>query len=189
MPARFRPRLSYANVMATLAVVIALGGSSYAAISVTGRDVKDGSLTGRDVKDSSLTGVDVRDGTLLATDFKAGQLPQGPVGPQGPAGTEGPAGPQGPVGPQGPAGETKNVAAHIVTRSQIVQIPANTPMLGASANCESGETVIGGGYEYGSGSSAVVVSSYPNSPSQWIVEFSNTSNASGTDAVWAVCQS
>ena len=34
-----RKRLTYANVMATLAVFIALGGSSYAALTITGRDV------------------------------------------------------------------------------------------------------------------------------------------------------
>ena len=32
-----RFRLSYANVMSTLAVVIALGGTSYAAVAITGR--------------------------------------------------------------------------------------------------------------------------------------------------------
>ena len=33
---RLRDRLTYANVMSTLAVFIALGGSSYAAIKVSG---------------------------------------------------------------------------------------------------------------------------------------------------------
>ena len=36
MPARLRPRLSYANVMATVAVVLALGGGAYAAASFVG---------------------------------------------------------------------------------------------------------------------------------------------------------
>ena len=68
-------RLSYANVVATLALFAALGGSSYAAIAVTGAQVRDGSLTGRDVRNSSLTGKDVRNQSLLAQDFRAGQLP------------------------------------------------------------------------------------------------------------------
>ncbi len=42
--------------MATLAVFIALGGSSYAALSITGRDVADGSLTYRDLKRNTLAG-------------------------------------------------------------------------------------------------------------------------------------
>jgi len=51
-----RKRLSYANVMATLAVFIALGGSSYAALTVSGRDVANGSLTYRDLKRNTLGG-------------------------------------------------------------------------------------------------------------------------------------
>ena len=34
---RMREHLTYANVMATIAVFIALGGTSYAAITITGR--------------------------------------------------------------------------------------------------------------------------------------------------------
>jgi hypothetical protein len=94
---RFRDHLTYANVMATIAVFIALGGSSYAALRITGKDVpKDAltgadikNLTGRDVRNNSLTGADVTnltsadvaDGRLLAQDFAAGQLPAGPPGP------------------------------------------------------------------------------------------------------------
>jgi hypothetical protein len=88
-----RSRLTYANVMATVAVFIALGGSSYAAIKVTGRDVKDGSLTGADIRNRSLTAADVKDGSLLARSFKPGQLPKGDTGAQGPRGDTGPAGP------------------------------------------------------------------------------------------------
>ena len=51
---RLRPHLSYANVMATIAVFIALGGSGYAAVKVTGRDVKNSSLTWRDLKRNTL---------------------------------------------------------------------------------------------------------------------------------------
>jgi hypothetical protein len=49
-----RRRLTYANVMATLAVFIALGGSSYAALTVTGHNVENGSLTFRDLRRDTL---------------------------------------------------------------------------------------------------------------------------------------
>jgi hypothetical protein len=49
-----RRHLTYANVMATIAVFVALGSGSYAAVTITGRDVKNGSLTGKDVKRNSL---------------------------------------------------------------------------------------------------------------------------------------
>jgi hypothetical protein len=94
-----RSRLSYANVMATIAVFIALGGTSYAAITITGKNVKNGSLTGVDIKNNSLAGADVRretlksddvrNGSLLARDFKSGELPQGPKGDKGDKGDTG----------------------------------------------------------------------------------------------------
>jgi hypothetical protein len=50
--------------MATIAVVIALGGTSYAAIKVTGKNVKNSSLTRKDIKNSSFLSSDVRNGSL-----------------------------------------------------------------------------------------------------------------------------
>ena len=74
-----RRSLSYANVVASLALFVALGGSSYAAVAITGKDVRDGSLTGADIRNHSLTAADVKPGSLLASDFKPGQL-RGVVG-------------------------------------------------------------------------------------------------------------
>src|SRR2546423_11181088 len=59
-----RRTLSYSNVMATLAVLIALGGSSYAALSITGRNVKDGSLTFRDLRGNTVRGAQISESTL-----------------------------------------------------------------------------------------------------------------------------
>ena len=113
MSARFRPRLTYANVMATVAVFIALGGSSYAALRVTSRNVPKNALTGADIKNltgkdvtnNSLTGADVTDltsddvtnGRLLAEDFLAGQLPKGDKGDKGETGDKGDTGDTGPT--------------------------------------------------------------------------------------------
>lgn len=96
-----RIRLNYSNVVASLALFAALGGSSYAAIAVTGANVRDGSLSGRDVRDASLTGRDVRDQSLLSRDFKRGQLPAGPKGDAGPQGLKGEPGQSGPKGEPG----------------------------------------------------------------------------------------
>ena len=104
MPSRARSRLTYSNVVASLALFVALGGSSYAAITVSGKNVKNESLTSADVKNSS----------LLGRDFKAGELPAGPAGapgaqgqpgPQGARGQDGAPGSPGAPGERGPAGE------------------------------------------------------------------------------------
>jgi hypothetical protein len=61
---RFRRHFTYANVMATLAVFIALGGSSYAALHITGRDIKNGSLTHRELKRNTLGGTRIKESRL-----------------------------------------------------------------------------------------------------------------------------
>lgn len=155
------PRPTYANVVGTLALFVALGGSSYAAVSIKGSDVRNGSLTGTDIKNGSIksrdvdngsltgsdlkngsvTGSDIDDGSLAAADFGAGQLPAGPAGPQGPAG------PAGPAGPEGPAGATNVVDR----RTNVNFAPANPPdpnLQRGVASCEDGEVAVGGGASF-----------------------------------------
>ena len=57
-------RLSYANVVASIALFAALGGSAYAVATVTGKDVRNNSLTGKDVRNRSLTQKDIRAGSV-----------------------------------------------------------------------------------------------------------------------------
>lgn len=85
-----RPLLNPPMAVALLALVIALGGTSYAVTKLPKNSVGTAQL-----KANAVTSPKVKDGSLKASDFKSGQLPAGP---------EGPAGPQGPVGPQGEAG-------------------------------------------------------------------------------------
>src|SRR5215213_4191620 len=63
---QLRLHLSYSNVMATLAVLIALGGTSYAALQLTGRDIKDGSLSARDLRRDALGGGRIKESRLGA---------------------------------------------------------------------------------------------------------------------------
>jgi hypothetical protein len=98
MRLNFRRYLTFANVTAFLALFIAVGGTSYAAVTVTGRNVKDGSLTGRDLKDGSVTSKDVAG--LTAADLPP-NLPTGATGATGPRGAPGEAGPAGANGRPG----------------------------------------------------------------------------------------
>jgi hypothetical protein len=94
-----RRRMTYANTMATVAVFIALGSGSYAAVKVTGRTVKDGSLTGADVRNSSLRSKDIKNRSLRAIDFKRGVLRRGRQGEPGADGYDGFDGADGATGP------------------------------------------------------------------------------------------
>ena len=100
MLSKLRSRLRWPTGYEAVAIALAflaLGSGSYAAITVTGKNVKNSSLTGKDVKNNSLTGSDVKsiksrdvsDRSLLAQDFKAGQLPAGAQGPKGDKGDKG----------------------------------------------------------------------------------------------------
>jgi hypothetical protein len=99
---RLRSCLTYANVMATIAVFIALGGSSYAVIRITSKNVPRNALTGEDITD--LTTHDIRDRSLLRRDFKRGELRAASEGISGPQGLPGPKGDKGDKGDQGVPG-------------------------------------------------------------------------------------
>lgn len=57
-------RLSYANVMSTLALFIALGGSSYAALRISGRSIDNRSIPAKKLKRNALTSKEVRESSL-----------------------------------------------------------------------------------------------------------------------------
>jgi hypothetical protein len=61
---KLRQHLTYANVTATLALFIALGGSSYAALRVSSREIADNSIRSRDVHNHALTRHDLARNTL-----------------------------------------------------------------------------------------------------------------------------
>jgi hypothetical protein len=93
----------YANVTATLALVVALGGTSYAATqlpanSVGAKQIKKEAVTGSKIAKNAVTSKQVKGESLQASDFAKGQLPAGPEGKQGPEGPEGKQGPQGEKG-------------------------------------------------------------------------------------------
>ncbi len=95
-----RPSLSYANVTATLALILALGGTSYAAVQINGADIKRKSIPLNRLKGKPPVGKTGAAGQRGATGAT------GPVGAPGSTGAPGAAGPQGATGLRGPKGET-----------------------------------------------------------------------------------
>jgi hypothetical protein len=91
-----RARFSYANVTATLALFVALGGVSYAAVSLPAKSVGS-----KQLRHNAVTSSKVKNHTLRVADLRkaAARELKGAQGPAGPKGATGPAGPTGPVGP------------------------------------------------------------------------------------------
>jgi hypothetical protein len=115
------------NAVGYLALFIALGGSSYAAVRLTPGSVKSAAIAKRAITHAklarnSVTSSNVAKASLTASDFKSGTFLQGLKGDAGDPGGEGndgfegleglkgDAGPQGPQGEGGPAGKDGNGA-------------------------------------------------------------------------------
>src|SRR5215211_7222554 len=57
-------RLNYANVVATLALFIALGGSSYAVTKISGSQIRNNSVAGKKLKRNTLGGKRIKESRL-----------------------------------------------------------------------------------------------------------------------------
>jgi len=146
MPKLLR-RPSPAMIVACVALLVALGGTSFAAATQLGRNsvgtlqLKNGAVTNPKIRNNAVNSAKVANRSLLRVDFAPGQLPAGPTGPQGPAG---PAGPAGAAGAAGPAG----VIGAITVRPQSVQIvdpPLGFGKARVTSQCSGNERAISGG--------------------------------------------
>ena len=89
-----RVRVGYAGVIATLALFVALGGTSVAAVSyINGKQIKPHSIPKNRLTKSAVRSLHGAKGAAGAP----GQ--RGPTGAQGPQGIQGTQGVQGPIGP------------------------------------------------------------------------------------------
>ncbi len=105
MKTLFRHRPSPAMVVACIALLVALTGTSVAAVNalapnsvgtpqlrasaVTTAKIKNRNVTGAKIASNAVTGPIVRNGTLTRSDFAPNSIPAGPAGPPGPAGVIG----------------------------------------------------------------------------------------------------
>jgi hypothetical protein len=99
-------RPSPSMVVAFIALLVALGGTGYAATqlpknSVGSKQLKNNAVTAKKIKKGAVNSKKVKNGSLLRADFKAGQVPAGPQGLPGPKGDQGLPGPKGDQGPAG----------------------------------------------------------------------------------------
>jgi len=163
------PRPSAALLVAFVALLIALGGTSYAVIRLPAN-----SVGAKQLKKNAVTAAKVKDASLLRADFKAGQLPAGPAGPQGAPGSRGPAGPAGPAGPSG--------ATKVTVREGASAAPTSV------ADCEPGERAVGGG---GFTADGALYESAPSAtsgtPTDWVASAQTASGADAQVQAWVIC--
>src|SRR5215218_562128 len=187
---------SPAMIVACAALIVALGGVSYAAgvlpkNSVGTAQLQKKAVTGAKLRNDAVTGAKVKNGSLIAADFKASQLPAGPQGPKGDTGAHGAPGPQGPKGDKGNAGAT-----NVTKRSAVGPSVAPSNYSNAIASCQAGETLVGGGAAYEFTGQFVTDPTLtesgpaPNSDSSWRVSYRNDGAGGPMRAIaYALCAS
>lgn len=197
MLGEIRSRLSYANVMATVAIFLALGGGAYAVTGVPDRggvfhgcvNNKTGVL--RVVKPASSCHKAVRHGGHRNPGESAiAWNQQGRPGLNGTSGTNGINGINGTNGSDGKNGA--NGATQVTVRTAVGTVANPMEQSTALAECNTGERVTGGGASVGTsnGSLYELDDSGPDGGG-WLARARNTGNAGETATVTAfvICAS
>jgi hypothetical protein len=133
-----RNHLSSAHLIAIVALFVALGSTSVAAIALTknsvgAKQIKKDAVRASEIKSRAVGTSEVRDGALLAQDFRAGQLP---------------AGAKGDKGLKGDTGDTGDTGSFDSVTTQFFQAPAdlaNGANMSYGAFCPAGKQAIAGG--------------------------------------------
>ena len=166
-------RFTYANVVASTALFIALGGAGYAAVqlpqnSVTTRAIEKGAVTGDRLADNAVTSAKVRAGSLVGTDLdmkRLGTVPAARV-----------------------AGGIAKVTYKLATASGPGYSGSGTlPSAFATARCGRGQGVIGGGAQVESEAAEFVNDSHPAGTSGWTAVVFNTQTVPHAMTTFAIC--
>lgn len=157
-----RPRLTYANVTATLALFVALAGGAYAATALPANSIgakqlkknavedariKKSAVDSSKVKDSSLTASDTKNGSLTGADINLSSLGTVPSATNSTNATN----------------ATHAASAAAIDRA-IVRTAAgtaNATVAAQTASCDAGYRPVSGGARVADSSVAYLIDSYP----------------------------
>ena len=197
---RWRP--SPAMIVATIALVAAVGGTTYAQTAINGEDIRNKSIAGIKLKNQAVGTAQLRNAAVQARDIQIGavntsKLRSGAV--------------TAPKIARGAVG-TNAIAANSVTRADLqaaAQVPnvavrasANTGITNGTVNqavatCNAGETLIagGGGITSPPAAGIAIQASRPElapntaTPARWQVIMENQSGGTATFQAFAICAS
>jgi hypothetical protein len=163
-----RQRVTYANVTATLALFIALSGGAYAATalpakSVGSKQLKHGAVVTANIKTNAVNGSKVLANSLTGADIKESSLAKIPSATVADTATH-----------------TASSAAldKATYKTATGSAPASSAANAATATCDAGQHVVGGGVKLDTPGVGVVNDSYPDAnDTAWTA---HVGNASGT---------
>jgi Collagen triple helix repeat (20 copies) len=182
---RITRHLSFANAIASLALFVALGGASYAAVNLPANSVG--------AKQIKTRAVSLQKITPAARSALKGQKgdpgAQGPMGDSGAQGATGDKGEPGPPGPEGQKGDPGPTNLRVVT-TQVTLAPGATAF--PNADCAPGEEATGGGIDPSNENVRILLSTPETSAGTlvgWAGGFVNRSAQTQTVFVQAICAS
>lgn len=197
---RIRKHANPASLLAMVALFVALGGVSYAAATINGKDIKNKSVAGKKLKNKTVTGGKVKNDSLTGVQINESTLGKVPVATQADsatnaqtaqsAATVAPNGVGAAAIQDGSIGHSKLAA--VTTRTDSVDVAdgaTGTP----SVSCEAGELPLSGGVTFGGAAinaaqalNTHLVRSGPTS-NGWSVRVYNGTGTSRTYTVSVVC--
>lgn len=185
---RLARRVSPSMAVAFIALLVALGGVSYAAVklparSVGARELKPKAVTRAAIKANAVDGSKVAADALTGSDIKESTL--GPV-------------------PAAASATSATSSAHaaaaagldrVTYRGATGSVPPGDPttmaagLAGATATCDAGQVVTGGGVKVEDGDSTAVVDSYPDAGGRaWTARVDNADTVTAHGfSVFAIC--
>ena len=175
---RDRLRPTYASVTATLALFIALGGGAYAAgalpaNSVGAKQLKKGAVERAKLKNNAVDGSKVVDNSLEGADIKESTLAKVPLAVTADAATHALA---------------ATALDKLNYRSAAGSAPAMADSTGATAACDAGQHVVGGGVRVDNPAVGLVDDSYPEAGGAgWTAHIATTAAGGTNFTVTAIC--
>jgi hypothetical protein len=172
-----RPRVTYANVTATLALFIALGGGAYAATalpsnSVGPRQLKKNAVERAKIKNNAINGAKVLDNSLTGDDVKESTLKKVPAATLADTATH----------------ATAAAALDKLTYKAAAAVAPAGAGNNATAACDAGQHVVGGGVRVDDPINAFIVDGYPDAANAaWTGRVGNAGGAPVGFTVFAIC--
>lgn len=172
MIVRARRLLTFSNVIACVALFVALGGSVYAAGKISGKQIKRSSLPGNRIKPKTIAPNRIKPKSLTGRQVKADSL----TGAQ--------------INEKSLAGVSAAALASVQYQATTVALPGEGRLARATANCPPDSYVLGGGATLSNDNQASVNS---NGPSQLLTGWTASAysyswfGSASTMTVTAIC--
>jgi hypothetical protein len=164
-----RARISYANVVATIALFVVLGGTSYAALqlprnSVGSKELKRNAVTAPKIKRNAVTAAKIKRNAVTGSKVREATLEKVPQ-----------------------AGAADALGNFDYNSATVANPPQqNTP---GTVSCDPGQRVVGGGIRADDIVNQVLVDSYPRGTDGWSGTVFNGGGGTVNFTIFAICTS